>query len=342
MLGLGGPEGSRPAAAAVVAGGLPLLPGATRLSLLQLPGCGEPVLQPFDYSPWGNGQTLGSMLGLAGGDDDAVAARTASPPAAGAGGRGSSGATGPQTTRNKQQQQLGDSREQQRRLLVKQEEVLNLHGAASKVVKGLGEVLEARCYSRLHAATADGLPVLGYHPEYEAGRVVVAVAAAGEEVWGPGASATAGAWQLSPMVAKLAGDLLLGLVNAPAAGDDDGSGMSLEEEKARGAAAAAAGSPGAEASRGATQQQQKEVAAGKQQQKGSSSSRAASGGQEVVQALGLGRKAIGLRLQGLPKGVDPWDGLQILQRPAGLTYEQLEQQQDEAEDARRWQKGDAV
>jgi hypothetical protein len=62
----------------------------------------------------------------------------------------------------------------------------------------------------------------------------------------------------------------------------------------------------------------------------------------VLQALGLGREAVGLRLEDLSGGVDLWEGLQVLQQPAGLSRLQQEQDQDEAEDARRWQKGDLI
>lgn len=47
------------------AAGLPLMPGATRLSLLQQPERGVTAVQePWQYSRVAGGQTLGTLLGL--------------------------------------------------------------------------------------------------------------------------------------------------------------------------------------------------------------------------------------------------------------------------------------
>lgn len=61
--------------------------------------------------------------------------------------------------------------------------------------------------SSLVGVTADGRPLLDSHPGFDAGRVVLCCAASGGQAFGPGSS-SAGGYQLTPMLAKLAADVI--------------------------------------------------------------------------------------------------------------------------------------
>lgn len=77
--------------------------------------------------------------------------------------------------------------------------------------------------------TTDGRPLVGTHPGFDAGRVVVCCGAVGSKPYGPGSSSSS--YQLSPMLAKLAADVIKsGGVSSGGAGDQLLSGVSLQRE----------------------------------------------------------------------------------------------------------------
>eukprot|EP00878_Enallax_costatus_P032430 GHUV01035640.1.p1 GENE.GHUV01035640.1~~GHUV01035640.1.p1 ORF type:complete len:356 (+),score=120.07 GHUV01035640.1:1217-2284(+) len=106
-------------------------------------------------------------------------------------------------------------------------QIQKLHSTCQQVVRGTGPITTAVPTSSLRTCTADGRPVIGQHPGFDAGRVVVACGASGLTPYGPGSSSSS--YQLSPMLAKSAADLIK---SAGAAGVDNAvlQGISLQRE----------------------------------------------------------------------------------------------------------------
>lgn len=85
-------------------------------------------------------------------------------------------------------------------------QVRQLHQTCSQLVHDVGPLQGATLRSSIRSVTQDGRPIIGQHPGFEPGRVVVAAAASGAQQYGPGSCSSS--FQLSPMLAKLAGDVV--------------------------------------------------------------------------------------------------------------------------------------
>lgn len=81
-----------------------------------------------------------------------------------------------------------------------------LHHTCEQHTRDVGPLSSVRPASHLRSCTADGRPVIGQHPAFDSGRVIVACGASGAQPYGPGSSSSS--YQLSPMLAKLAADLV--------------------------------------------------------------------------------------------------------------------------------------
>lgn len=73
-------------------------------------------------------------------------------------------------------------------------------------MRDIGPLSGAKLHSSVRSCTADGRPLLGQHPGFVPGRVVVVASASGAEPYGPGSCSSS--YQLSPMLAKMAGGIV--------------------------------------------------------------------------------------------------------------------------------------
>ncbi|GBF91413.1 hypothetical protein Rsub_04153 [Raphidocelis subcapitata] len=178
-----------------------------------------------------------------------------------------------------------------------------------------------RLRPQLVTACADGLPAVGWHPGFEAGRALVCCGASAAAAGDGGLPAFA----LSPVVAKLSADLLLGRIVAPAAGPAGQADEGAERREGGRRPAVAGGGPGSGASSGG----------------GASSSSGGGGGggdggddgssSSMAQALLAARPAVQLRAAG-GAPADTLGQLSALQRRRESTAEERERAADEASD----------
>ncbi|WIA11898.1 hypothetical protein OEZ85_011982 [Tetradesmus obliquus] len=147
--------------------GLPLVTGQTGGWVLQqLPAWGLPVADPFTWQP-------ASQQWQSSNDDD-------------------------------QEQQAAAAASSSASWVEVQ--VRQLHQTCSQLVHDVGPLQGATLRSSIRSVTQDGRPIIGQHPGFEPGRVVVAAAASGAQQYGPGSCSSS--FQMSPMLAKLAGDVV--------------------------------------------------------------------------------------------------------------------------------------
>lgn len=109
-------------------------------------------------------------------------------------------------------------------------QVAQLHNSCSQVLRGLAPLTHptTRCSTSLVSTLPDGRPLVGSHPGFDAGRVVVCCGVAGSERFGPGSSSSS--YQLSPMLAKLAADVVKAGGGSPATDGALLSAVSLQRE----------------------------------------------------------------------------------------------------------------
>lgn len=109
-------------------------------------------------------------------------------------------------------------------------QVQQLHASCSELIRGLAPLQHASCScsTSIINTIPDGRPLIGCHPGLDPGRVVVCCGTAGGSAFGPGS--TSSSYQYSPMLAKLASDVIK-------SGGTDGStddvllkGVSLQRE----------------------------------------------------------------------------------------------------------------
>lgn len=81
-----------------------------------------------------------------------------------------------------------------------------LHRTCQEHTRDVGPLSTVRPTSFVRSCTADGRPVIGQHPSFDSGRVIMVCAASGSQPYGPGSSSSS--YQLSPLLAKLAADLV--------------------------------------------------------------------------------------------------------------------------------------
>ncbi|KAF6265983.1 hypothetical protein COO60DRAFT_1477187 [Scenedesmus sp. NREL 46B-D3] len=118
-------------------------------------------------------------------------------------------------------------------------QVRQLHKTCSRLVHDMGPLNNATLRSAVRSCTQDGRPLVGQHPGFEPGRVVVAASASGAQQYGPGSCSSS--YQLSPMLAKLAGDMVRS--GGAAAGDAAVlQGLALQREGLEASAARVADS----------------------------------------------------------------------------------------------------
>ncbi|KAF8071098.1 hypothetical protein HT031_001180 [Scenedesmus sp. PABB004] len=145
-------------------GALPLGGGSGGWALQQLPGWGRAVADPFAWQP-----AAAQWRALRDGGD----ADEARPPPTPAGAWAEA-------------------------------QVAQLHASCAALVRDVGPLRSAAVSSSLRSCVADGRPVVGGHPGFDPGRVVVAAGAAGGARFGPGGGASP--YQAAPMLAKLSAD----------------------------------------------------------------------------------------------------------------------------------------
>jgi hypothetical protein len=106
-------------------------------------------------------------------------------------------------------------------------QVRQLHQTCSQLIHDIGPLETATLRSAIRSCTQDGRPIIGQHPGFEPGRIIVAAAASGAQQYGPGSCSSS--YQLSPMLAKLAGDVVR---SAGGAASDAAvlQGLSLQRE----------------------------------------------------------------------------------------------------------------
>jgi hypothetical protein len=85
-------------------------------------------------------------------------------------------------------------------------ELYALHQSAHRFVRGVGSAPAVQPTCQVLAVCSDGRPVLGWHPAFEAGRMLVCAALSSSS----GQQAGLAGYQLSPILAKLAADALEG------------------------------------------------------------------------------------------------------------------------------------
>lgn len=95
-------------------------------------------------------------------------------------------------------------------------QVKQLHDTCQQLTRGMGPLDAVRPSSSLRNCTPDGRHIIGQHPGFDAGRVIIACGATGTRQYGPGS--TSSSYQLSPILAKLSADLV-----KSAGGSGDGS-----------------------------------------------------------------------------------------------------------------------
>eukprot|EP00877_Chromochloris_zofingiensis_P009874 jgi/Chrzof1/513/Cz01g18170.t1 len=84
-----------------------------------------------------------------------------------------------------------------------------LHDTASSFIRDVSPEEDVTSLSRL-CSTADGLPAVGWHPGFEAGRIAIGCALSSNDPYGPGSWT----YQAAPMLAKLTADLVLDTAGA--------------------------------------------------------------------------------------------------------------------------------
>jgi hypothetical protein len=198
-----------------------------------------------------------------------------------------------------------------------------------------------RLRSQLLTTVGDGLPVVGDHPGFEPGRALVVCGASGGAAGGDGCLP---AFQIAPILAKVAADLLTGRATAPGA-PAAGSGTARREDAE-------------EASKRQQWQQQWQPAggtAGDAAAGGGKSSGTVAGGGEasgeasssLAAALWAARPAVGLRTQPLAADAEEGGGgaldtlseLGLLQRRQAPSKEAAERAADEASDRKEGRDG---
>lgn len=110
-------------------------------------------------------------------------------------------------------------------------QIQQLHDSCSQLIRGLAPLQHPSCSpsTSLVNTLPDGRPLVGCHPGFDAGRVLVCCGAAGSTPYGPGS--TSSSYQFSPVLAKLASDLIK--AGGTAGGGTDStllSGVSLHRE----------------------------------------------------------------------------------------------------------------
>jgi hypothetical protein len=218
-----------------------------------------------------------------------------------------------QQQQQQQQQAQGQAATQWAELQVQQ-----LHASCAQLLRGVAPFDSAAplaCSSSVVNCTADGRPLLACHPGVDAGRVVLCCAASGSSAFGPGSS-SAGGYQLSPVLAKLAADV----VRTGGAASSTGGGSGSSAEAAGGSGSASAALPDSSVLRALGLYQSRQGLQGNDGSGGSSSSSASTSGSTG----GL-----------LVAGVDSWEGLPALQAAAAVSQVQQEEAADLARDAER-------
>lgn len=184
-------------------------------------------------------------------------------------------------------------------------QVQQLHASCSHLLRGLAPLQHpsARHTTSLVSTLPDGRPLVDSHPGFEPGRVVVCCGLVGSEPYGPGS--TSSSFQLSPILAKMASDVIKSGGGSRSSSSSDGRDSSSESSSS------SSGNGGDDSVLAAVSLQREGLAV--------SSSVGSSGSSSTGGLLG--------------GAVDTWEGLgQLQQRPAVCAL-QLEEQQDLARDA---------